>query len=200
MKFFNAVLLLCVLLIPAVTASAWQAQVVLPAQPAPPLPPNAPTRQQIMSLFEAIQLRRTMEAAQQAAMQNVVNMAQQLFTQGGRTLDAETKRQMDLLMNGVLEDVRAVLPTEAMLEAVIPIYQRHFTTEEVAAIIAFQSSPVGKKMIGLQPAMIQETVEALTPLQQRAMPELTRRLNDRLQKLMQAAPGAPGTVPAVPKD
>jgi hypothetical protein len=164
MKFFNAVLL-CVLLIPAVTASAWQAQVVLPAQPAPPLPPNAPTRQQIMSLFEAIQLRRTMEAAQQAAMQNVVNMAQQLFTQGGRTLDAETKRQMDLLMNGVLEDVRAVLPTEAMLEAVIPIYQRHFTTEEVAAIIAFQSSP-----------------------------------NDRLQKLMQAAPGAPGTVPAVPKD
>jgi hypothetical protein len=154
-----------------------------------------------MKLFEAIQLRRTMEAAQQAAMQNVVNMAQQMATQGGRTMDAETQRQMGILMNGVLEDVRAVLPTDAMLEAVIPIYQRHFTTEEVDAVIAFQSSPVGKKMIDLQPTMIQETVQALTPLQQRAMPELTRRLNERLQKLMGTAPGAPPTaVPPVPRD
>jgi hypothetical protein len=88
-----------------------------------------------------------------------------------------------------------------MLEAVIPIYQRHFTTEEVDAVIAFQSSPVGKKMIDLQPTMIQETVQALTPLQQRAMPELTRRLNERLQKLMGTAPGAPPTaVPPVPRD
>jgi len=100
--------------------------------------------------------------------------------------------QMDTLMKGVMEDVRAVLSIDDMLEAVIPIYQRHFTVDDVNAIIAFQNSPVGKKMTSLQPVMMQESVQALTPLQQRAVPELMKRMNDRMEKVL------PPTVTPVP--
>jgi len=189
MKSWKSSLLIGVLLAPVMMAHGQQ------------LPPDAPSRQQIMSLFEAIQLRRTMEASQEVAMQSAINTVQQLMRQNGVAVDASRQREMEELMKGVVEDVRAVLSIDEMLEAVIPIYQRHFTTDEVNAIIAFQTSPVGKKVVSLQPVMMQESVQALTPLQQRAMPELTKRLNERMQKLLPATPPAgQAPVPAVPRN
>lgn len=184
MKPWKAFLLVCMLLVPSMPGHGQQ------------LPADAPSRQQVLSLFEAIQLRKTMESAQEVAMQSAVNTVQQMMRQSGVIPDAAMQREMDALMKGVMEDVRAVLPIEEMLEAVIPIYQRHFTSEEVNAIIAFQTSPVGKKVVSLQPAMMQESLQALTPLQQRAMPDLMKRLNQRMQKVLPAAPPpAPAPTP-----
>jgi len=184
MKPWKTFLLVCMLLVPSMPARGQQ------------LPADAPSRQQVLSLFEAIQLRKTMESAQEVAMQSAVNTVQQMMRQSGVIPDAAMQREMDALMKGVMEDVRAVLPIEEMLEAVIPIYQRHFTSEEVNAIIAFQTSPVGKKVVSLQPAMMQESLQALTPMQQRAMPDLMKRLNERMRKVLPAAPPpAPATTP-----
>lgn len=178
MKPWKACLALCILLTPSVVR-------------AQQLPPNAPTRQQVLALFEAIQLRRTMEASQAAAMQQAAVTAQQLFKAEAGAQNPEAVRHLDALLQGVMEDVRTVLPTDKMLEAVVPVYQRHFTSEDINAIIAFQTSPIGKKVVGLQPVMMQETVQALTPLQQQALPELMKRLNERLQKIVGAATNAP---------
>jgi len=179
MNCWKTSLLLCVLLVPVTTYAQ---------EP----PAGAPSRQQILNLFDSIQLRRTMEASQEVAMQSAVNTIQQMIRQRGVTLDPAMQVQMDALMKGVMEDVRAVLSIDDMLEAVIPIYQRHFTVDDVNAIIAFQNSPVGKKMTSLQPVMMQESVQALTPLQQRAVPELMKRMNDRMEKVL------PPTVTPVP--
>jgi hypothetical protein len=173
MNCWKASLLLCVLLFPMMTSYGQQ------------LPADMPSRQQVLDLFAAIQLRRTMEASQEVAMQSAVNTVQQMMRQRGVTLDASMQRQMEAMMRGVMEDVRAVLSVDEMLEAVIPIYQRHFTVDDVNAIIAFQNSPVGKKMVSLQPVMMQESAQALAPVQQRAMPELMKRLNERMEKILQ---------------
>jgi uncharacterized protein len=173
MNRWKASVLLCVLLFPVMTSYSQQ------------LPPNAPSRQQVLNLFEAIQLRRTMEASQEVAMQSAVNTVQQMMRQRGVPVDAAMQQQMDAMMKGIMDDVRAVLSVDEMLEAVIPIYQRHFTVDEVNAIIAFQNSPVGKKLVNLQPVMMQESVQAMAPLQQRAMPELMKRLNERMEKVLQ---------------
>jgi len=188
MNSWRALLLLFILLLPIMTAHGQE-------------PPNAPTRQQVLNLFEAIQLRRTMQTTQELAMQSATNTAQQMMRQNGATLDAEMQRQMEALTKGIMEDVRAVLSIDEMIEAVIPIYQRHFTSEDIDAIIAFQNSPVGKKVSSLQPVMAQESIQALTPLQQRAMPELVKRMNERIQKILAPAqPQVPPPVPGVPRD
>jgi uncharacterized protein len=189
MNRWKASLLFFILVIPTMTAHGQQ------------LPANAPTRQQVLTLFEAIQLRRTMQTTQDLAMQNATNVAQQMMRQNGVTPTAETQRQMEALTKGIMEDVRAVLPVDEMLEAVIPIYQRHFTSEDIDAIIAFQNSPVGKKAASLQPVMAQESIEVLTPLQQRALPELMKRMNERIQKILATAqPQGVPPVPAAPRN
>ena len=183
MNGWKAFLLLSILLTLTVTGYGQQ------------LPPDAPSRQQVLNLFEAIQLRRTMQASQDVAMQSALNTVQQMMRQSGVAPDAAMQQQVDAMMKGIMEDVRAVLSVDEMLEAVIPIYQRHLTTEDVNAIIAFQSSPVGRKMVSLQPVMMQESVQALAPLQERAMPELMRRLNERMQKIVPPVP-APAPAPS----
>ena len=40
----------------------------------------------------------------------------------------------------------------------IPIYQKHLTQEDIAALNKFYDSPAGKKMIKVQPLIMQESM------------------------------------------
>lgn len=62
------------------------------------------------------------------------------------------------------------------IEMVIPIYERHFTHDEIEQLIAFYESPIGKKLIKVQP---QITIESMTAGQEWAK-ELIERVKARL--------------------
>ncbi len=47
-----------------------------------------------------------------------------------------------------------------MLAIVVPIYQKHFSASDLAALLAFYRSDVGKKMIQLQPTLLNEAMQA----------------------------------------
>ncbi len=48
---------------------------------------------------------------------------------------------------------------ERLNELVIPIYAKYFTDEEIKALIAFYSTPLGQKVIATLPAVMQESME-----------------------------------------
>jgi hypothetical protein len=169
---------LIVFLVAALTVPAFAQQ--------PPVASAArPTRQEILNLFDAIQLKRTLSSSQEMAMKNAVSVAQQMFQQSA---GADNKAQMDEMLKGVMEDVRRAFSIDEMVEAVIPIYQRHFTSADIDAFLAFQNSPVGKKMTDLQPVMMKESSEAVTAIQQRALPELMKKLDERVRKALESQP------------
>ena len=43
---------------------------------------------------------------------------------------------------------------------IIPIYEKHFTHEELKQLIAFYESPIGKKLIKVQPQIMMESMAA----------------------------------------
>jgi hypothetical protein len=45
-------------------------------------------------------------------------------------------------------------------DLVVPIYDRHFTLGEVNQLIAFYSTPTGKKVIAEMPGVMQESMAA----------------------------------------
>ena len=45
-------------------------------------------------------------------------------------------------------------------DLVVPVYDRHFSADELRQLIAFYQSPIGQKMITEQPAVLQESMEA----------------------------------------
>lgn len=44
-------------------------------------------------------------------------------------------------------------------DRIIPVYDKHFTQEEIRQLIAFYSTPIGRKMVHEQPAVAQESME-----------------------------------------
>jgi uncharacterized protein len=68
--------------------------------------------------------------------------------------DAEEK------MNKMYDDMLKNMPLEDLLDAMEPVYQKHFTKGDIDSLIAFYSSPVGQKMLAEMPAITQEAMQA----------------------------------------
>ncbi|WP_313580474.1 DUF2059 domain-containing protein [Chishuiella sp.] len=58
------------------------------------------------------------------------------------------------------DDFSKEVKTTNMLEIILPIYDKYFTEEDIDAIIAFYSTPSGKKMITNLPNITQDSMLA----------------------------------------
>lgn len=162
------------------------AQTQTPQQPraAAPLPPDAATREQVLQLFELVQIRSTIQATQANLDRQMKAMFMQSLQERGVEFTAQQRKQLEELMNGLREDIQRLLPIDTLLEAFIPVYQRHLSASDLDAIIAFYKSPVGRKMLTEQPQMLQESFEAVAPLQEHAMRALMESMDERVEKIM----------------
>ncbi|MBN1899299.1 MAG: DUF2059 domain-containing protein [Spirochaetes bacterium] len=49
---------------------------------------------------------------------------------------------------------------EALIELIIPVYDKHLTHEDIKELIKFYKSPLGKKLISVMPIITQESYSA----------------------------------------
>ena len=56
--------------------------------------------------------------------------------------------------------VKDVIVADKLIEAITPVYDRHFSKEELKELITFYSSPAGKKIVKLMPTVLEESLEA----------------------------------------
>ena len=52
------------------------------------------------------------------------------------------------------------LDTNELVTKIVPIYARHLSDKEVDDLIRFYESPIGKKLISVQPMIMQESMGA----------------------------------------
>jgi len=129
------------------------------AQTAVPVAPEAVSKEDVKKLFDVM-----------ASREQMAQMMQQLFTQM-RTMNREQlKKKHPEVSDAELarrdresEDLIKNFPMDEMLNDMIPIYQRHFTKSDIAALIAFYSSPAGQKFLHETPAVTAETMRAVYP-------------------------------------
>lgn len=60
----------------------------------------------------------------------------------------------------VFDSLFASLPIDDLVDAIVPIYQKHLTKADLAAITAFYSSPAGQKILTEMPAIMSESMQA----------------------------------------
>jgi hypothetical protein len=76
-------------------------------------------------------------------------------------------------------------PIDEMLDAMVPIYQKHLTKEDLDAILAFYSSPVGQKLLREQPAMMQEGMQVGGEIGRRRIGDVGKKMDDFISKMAQ---------------
>jgi hypothetical protein len=69
------------------------------------------------------------------------------------------------------------------MDTVIPIYQRHFTKQDMAASLAFYSSPAGQRILDEMPSVMQEAMQAGQQLASRKMDAMVARMDKQMEEL-----------------
>jgi len=119
--------------------------------------------------------------------------------------------QLEKFMETFSDKFTAGAPPSAVTDAIIPIYARHFSMEDVQNLIQFYESPLGQRVVKNLPIVAQESQEIGLDLDQKAAMNVLRGMSDDYPQLKQilppdnskpeAAPAskpAPGAAPAPP--
>ena len=80
---------------------------------------------------------------------------------------------------------------QATTDAMVAVYAKHLTNDDIKQLIAFYSSPVGTKLTAAQPLIVQESMQASQQLMlQKWAPQLQQELMTRLQAAGALPPAA----------
>jgi hypothetical protein len=77
------------------------------------------------------------------------------------------------------------MPVDEMIDAMVPIYQKHLTKEDLEGILAFYSSPLGQKLQREQPAMMQEGMQAGGEIGRRSIGIMVQKMDEFVARLAQ---------------
>ena len=86
----------------------------------------------------------------------------------------------DEFWQAINDEIRA----DAIIEKLIPLYQKYYSEEDLVAINAFYDTEVGKKLVRLQPVVLQESMQIGQQWGQQIAREVIRKYNE----LQQAKP------------
>lgn len=129
------------------------------------------SRQDVLKLLEVLQVRKQTEVMLTAAMQQAKQMTAEEFKRSNPNATAEEIEAATISLSSFYKE----MPREELIEATIPIYQRHFTHNEIQAMINFYSTGAGQKFVREMPAVSVESMQAANAVLQKHLPELMEK-------------------------
>ena len=144
MRRITCVLILLLAGLPSLTAQAAEPSTTQPA-----------TREEVLKFMDVLQLKATLVRYFDGVGQQAKLGAEQGFKQKVPDPTPEQVAALDKFAEGLFKD----MPVDEMLDAMVPIYQKHLTKSDLDAILTFYNSPAGQKLLREQPAMMQEGMQ-----------------------------------------
>lgn len=136
---------------------------------------NAASKEDVQRLFNVMsskdQIRHMME--QMFAQMKALNREQMKKREPG--LSEEELSRMDRGSDELVRD----FPIDEMMNAMIPVYQRHFSKSDINGLMAFYSSPTGQKFLREMPAVTAESMQAVYPRIQSAVDAALKRAQEK---------------------
>jgi hypothetical protein len=86
-------------------------------------------------------------------------------------------------VNKMTDDLIKNMPIDEMIDAMIPVYQKHFTKGNIEDLLAFYSTPTGQKVVKETPAISAEAMQAVMPISQKLMATAVQRAQDEIAQM-----------------
>jgi hypothetical protein len=169
LKHLTAVLALCLL-----SATVCVAQQSDADQPA--------TKADIDRYYDAVHIRdmmKNMMVAMSEQMQNM--MHEQLQKTPNLPPDAQAK------IEKTVTDSLANMPIDDLLDAMEPVYAKHFTKGDIDALAVFYATPTGKKMLTELPAMTAEAMQASQSVMIKHMQHVQEQVAEQIAQMQKDA-------------
>ena len=161
------------------------------AQQSAPSPGDTPaSKEDIQKLFDVMQIHQQMRQVMDAMTKQQTAMIDETLKKRYPQTSAEKIARADRMIQETMKD----MPMDAMLDDMIPIYQRHFSKTDIDAMSTFYASPTGQKMMREMPALTSESMQASYARMQKQMDAMTKQAEQIVkedQEKQQSSPAAP---------
>ena len=114
-------------------------------------------------------VRRLLEATGQATA------ARQVF----EAVLGSIKPMYPAVPEAVWTDMLAEMRTDEFTGLIVPVYMKHLTGSDVRGMLAFYESPVGRKLVQVQPLIIKDSMAAGRQWGEAAAGRVIRRLQEK---------------------
>ena len=144
-------------------------------------PSDAPaSKEDVNRLLEVMHSRDMVNNVMNMMSKQIGQMVhQQVSQRSNLPPDAEAR------ITKMVQDMYANFPVDDLLNAMIPVYQKHFTKGDIGAVIAFYSSPAGQKFLKEMPAITQESMQASMGIAQKMAAKLQQQIQDDINQMQQ---------------
>lgn len=136
----------------------------------------------IERLYQVLKIRDQIKQITEIMSHQIRQMIQEAM-KGQPNLPPDTDKRLGALYEKIMKN----MPTEELLQAMTPIYEKYFTRSDIHAIVTFYSSPAGKKMVNQTPEITQEAIQASMTIMQNYMKQAMEEVYDTLNELQKEA-------------
>ncbi len=153
------------------------------------------TKEDVQRYLDVIHSREMMTQMVDAMVKPMHQVIHEQFLKDKDKLPADFEARM----NKMMDDSMKSFPWDEMMQAMVPVYQKHFTKGDIDAIVAFYSAPTGQKMLKEMPAMMSEAMQSMMPIIRKQMEAMTERIQlEAAQMLNAPKPKTPAKPQATP--
>jgi hypothetical protein len=160
-------------------------------------PADSPaTKEDIQRYLEVTQSREMMSKMIDAMMKPMHQIIREQYERDKDRLPADFEARS----NKVMDDYLKKFPWDEIVQAMVPVYQKHLTKGDVDHLVAFYSSPTGQKFLREMPAITSEAMQVMLPLMRQRMDAMTRDVQRQIAEMSKQPEAKPGQNPATPKN
>jgi hypothetical protein len=139
----------------------------------------APSREEVLKFLDVLRIKPQLTQYFEGVAKQAKLGAEEGFKQKIPDATRAQLAQVDQFAEGLFKE----MPIDEMIDAMVPIYQKHLTKEDLGAILAFYSSPVGQKLQREQPAMMQEGMQVGGEIGRRRLTTMMQKMDVFIVKL-----------------
>ncbi len=172
------------------TSSAWTQQAASGDPPA--------SKEDIQKLFVALHVRERQQLIVDSSRKQAKAVATDILNKELPEASKEELTQMQGMINEMVDDIDRDYPMDAILNDMVPIYQRHLTKSDADELIAFYSSPVGRKVLRELPAITSEAMQVSTSYLQPRMEAAVGKLKEKVERMAEEDRKKKGTASKEP--
>jgi len=140
---------------------------------------EAPNKADVLKFLDLMHARAQMEQTLSGLVKQMKLGAEDGFKQKVPDATPEQLAKVDKMFDSMF----ASLPMDEMVDAIVPIYQKHVTKADLAAVTAFYSSPAGQKILKELPAIMSQSMQAGGEIGRRVFAAKGEELDRQLSEL-----------------
>jgi uncharacterized protein len=140
----------------------------------------APSREQVMKFLEVTQAKSRVEQVFTGMAKQAQMGAELGFKQKVPDASPEQLARVDAISDSIFKE----FSVDELIDAIVPIYQKHLSKSDLDGILAFYASPTGQKLLKEMPAILSESMEAGGEIGRKKMESINRRVEEQLQQMI----------------